>query len=210
MRLGALRSVILLFAVGTALAQPPPGLDGQSAEPQVSAEIRELRSRLSAMVRADQEARLAFDGARAKAVDVENRAEVLRIFEKYGWVTQSLAGTEAAHDFWLLVQHQDADIQQRLLPAMESAAKSGDASMSDYAYLYDRVQVAMEKPQLWGTQTRCEKGKPVLFPVADPAGLSLRRQQLHMPSIRDYLKMDYLVKFCKSIQRLNTTTNQAR
>lgn len=44
----------------------------------------------------------------------------------------------AEHNFWLLVQHQALDIKRRLLPALESAVKSGDAYMSEYAYLYDR------------------------------------------------------------------------
>jgi hypothetical protein len=79
---------------------------------------------------------------------------------------------------------------------MEQAAKSGEASMSDYAYLYDRVQVGLGKPQHWGSQTKCVNGKPVLDPVDDPAGLAQRRKELFMMPIEDYLKMDYLVKFC--------------
>ena len=71
-------------------------------------------------------------------------------------MTNSLAGRDAAHDFWLLVQHQTPDIQRRLLPALEIAAKSGNASMADYAYLYDRVQAGLGKPQRWGNTVKCE------------------------------------------------------
>jgi hypothetical protein len=130
------------------------------------------------------------------AVDAKDRDEVLRIFDRYGWVTNSLAGKDAAHNFWLLVQHQTPEIQQRLLPALEKAANRGDASMSDYAYLYDRVQMGLHKPQHWGTQARCEKGKPELYPVDDLAGLDARRKELFMPPVREYLQMDYLVKAC--------------
>lgn len=167
-------------------------------EPQYPEEIRELRGQLNAMVKEEQDARLAFDQARAEAADTKNRPEVLRIFDRHGWVTYSLAGKDAAHNFWLLVQHQTPEIQRRLLPALEKAAKSGNASMSDYAYLYDRVQIGMGRLPLWGTQTKCENGKPVLAPVADPAGLDLRRQELFMQPIREYLRMDYLLKFCKA------------
>jgi hypothetical protein len=167
-------------------------------EPQYPEEIRELRTQLSAMLKEEQDARLAFDEARTEAADRKNRPEVLHIFDRYGWVTYSLAGKDAAHNFWLLVQHQTSDIQQRLLPALEEAAKSGDASMSDYAYLYDRVQIGIGRLQLWGTQTNCKNGKPVLAPVADPARLDVRRQELFMLPIREYLRMDYLVRFCKA------------
>lgn len=114
-------------------------------------------------------------------------------------MTNSLAGKAAAHEFWLLVQHQTPEIQQRLLPALEKAAKSGDASMSDYAYLYDRVQMGMGKPQHWGSQMKCKGGKPVLYPVDDPAGLDARRKPLFMPSIGEYLANDYIVKSCAQL-----------
>jgi hypothetical protein len=116
-------------------------------EPQYPEEIRELRTQLSAMVKEEQDARLAFDQARAEEADTKNRPEVLRIFDQHGWMTYSLAGKDAAHNFWWLVQHQAPEIQQRLLPALEKAAKSGNASMSDYAYFYDRVQIGMGKLQ---------------------------------------------------------------
>ena len=166
------------------------------ALPDYPEEIRKLREQLRAMVKDDQVARLNYAGARIEATDLKNRSEVLAIFDRYGWVTNSLAGKEAAHGFWLLVQHQTPQIQRRLLPALEKAAKAGEASMSDYAYLYDRIQAGLGKPQHWGTQTRCEKRKPVLYPVDDPAGLEARRQELFMPSVRDYLKMEYLVRSC--------------
>lgn len=165
-------------------------------EPEYPQEIRTLREKLRTMVKEDQEARLEFNQARMEAADAKNRQEVLRIFGRYGWVTNSLAGKDAAHNFWLLVQHQPPEVQQRLLPALEKAAKGGNASMADYAYLYDRVQMGLGKPQHWGTQAKCEDGKPVLYPVDDPAGLDTRRKELFMLPIRDYLQMDFLVKFC--------------
>ena len=165
-------------------------------EPDYPQEIRAVRQQLRAMVAQDQDARLAFNQARMEAVDAKNRSEVLRIFDRYGWVTNSLAGKDAAHNFWLLVQHQAPEIQQRLLPALEKAAKDGNASMSDYAYLYDRVQTGLGKPQHWGTQAKCEKGKPVLYPVDDRSGLDVRRKELFMPPVREYLQMEYLIKSC--------------
>jgi len=159
-------------------------------------EVRALRERLKAMVKEDQDVRMAFDGSRMADDDEKNRPEVLRIFEQFGWPPSSLIGRDAGHDFWLLVQHQTPEIQRRLLPELEKAAKAGQASMSDYAYLYDRVQVGLGKPQHWGTQVKCANGKPVLDPVDDRAGLAQRRKELYMLPIADYLKADYLVKLC--------------
>ena len=166
------------------------------AEPDYPPAIRALRDHLRSMVAQDQEARLSLNQAGMETADAENRREVLRIFDRYGWVTNSLAGKDAAHNFWLLIQHQTPVIQQRLLPALEKAAKDGNASMSDYAYLYDRVQMGLDKPQHWGTQAKCEKGRPMLYAVDDLAGLDARRKQLFMPPIGEYLQTDYMVKFC--------------
>jgi hypothetical protein len=159
-------------------------------------EITQLRMQLAAMVKEEQSARMAFDDARMKAADDKNRPEVLRIFEHYGWPKSSVTGADAARDFWLLVQHQTPEIQRRMLPEMEKAAKSGEASMSDYAYLYDRVQVGLGKPQRWGSQVQCKDGKPGLHPVEDPDGLDQRRKELFMMPIAEYLKLDYIVKSC--------------
>jgi hypothetical protein len=142
---------------------------------------------------------MTFDQARWEAVDAKNRAEVLRIFDRYGWVTTSLAGKDGTHNFSLLVQHQTPEIQQRLLPALEKAARDGNASMSDYTYLYDRVQMGLGKPQHWGTQAKCENGKPVLYPIDDPAGLDTRRRELFMLPVREYLQQDYMIKACAQI-----------
>jgi hypothetical protein len=178
----------------------PPGtqvtLATKLMEPDYPPNIRELRRNLRSMVTADQEARMAFDEKRQAEMDRKHRGFVLRIFDQYGWVTHSLAGKDAAHDFWLLVQHQEPEMQRRMLPALEQAARRNDASMSDYAYLYDRVQIGVGKPQRWGTQVKCEAGKPVLSPVEDPANLDARRKELFMMPIADYLRMDYLRQFC--------------
>jgi hypothetical protein len=166
------------------------------SKPRYPAEIVALRAKLHGMVEQDQAARLAFDEKKTNDIDTGNRPELLRIYNHYGWVTNSLAGKDAAHDFWLLVQHQPLDIQQRMLPALKAAAGKGDASMADYAYLYDRVQMGRGKPQHWGTQVKCHDGKPSLYPVDDPAGLDGRRKELFMLPASDYLRADYLVKLC--------------
>lgn len=170
-------------------------------EPKYAKNIQALRTQLSELVKQDQDARLALDEARMKIADAKSSPELLRIFDRYGWVTNSLAGKAAAHNFWLLVQHQEPELQQRFLPALENAAHNGDASMSDYAYLYDRVQVGQGKQQRWGTQVECRECKPELPPVEAPASLDARRKDLFLLPIGEYLKSDYLVKLCAQAKK---------
>ncbi len=47
--------------------------------------------------------------------------------------------------------------------------------------------MGLDKPQYWGSQLKCQDGKPALYP---------RRKELFMPPIGEYLAMDYIVKAC--------------
>jgi hypothetical protein len=158
-----------------------------------SKEILALQSSLNEMVEKDQAVRkeVPILQSRMKQVDDGNYPELLNIYEKYKWPLISVVGRTAAHNYWLLVQHQEPEFQRRVLPDMQRAFDAGEASAVDYAYLYDRVMFLQGKPQHWGTQGDCKNGKAVLAPVDDPAGLEQRRKDLHlMPvSIDEYLKL---------------------
>jgi len=156
-------------------------------------EVVALQSELDEMAKEDQAARkeVPILESKVKQVDGKNYAELLRIYEKYKWPPISVVGRAAAHNYWLLVQHQTPEFQRRVLPEMRRAVEAGEASKADYAYLYDRVMSGEGKPQHWATQTACKNGKAVLAPVDDPAGLEQRRKDLQlMPAaVDDYLKL---------------------
>jgi hypothetical protein len=160
-------------------------------QPHYPPEIVSLQERIRAMVDEDQAVRNVerISESRMDEVDRKHRAAVEEIFARHGWPARSVVGKPAAHQFWLLVQHQPLEVQRRMLPAMEQAMRKGEASMGDYAYLYDRIQVGEAKPQRWGTQVKCVNSLPVLSPVEDPAGLDERRRELRLPPMREYLKL---------------------
>ena len=169
--------------------------------PTYSPEIRDLQERLKQMLKVDQAVRtgdsISFE--KMAAADAAHRSEVLRIHEKYGWPAISLVGKEASSNYWLLVQHQDLELQRQLLPDLERAANLGEASKSNFAYLFDRVQVNSGKPQHWGSQAACKDGKPELSPVDDPAGLAQRRKELFMIPVDRYLKS--MEPMCAAMKR---------
>jgi hypothetical protein len=169
--------------------------------PTYSQEIRDLQERLRQMVKIDQSVRTGGSISLEKmvATDAAHRSELLRIHEKYGWPAISLVGKEASSNYWLLVQHQDLELQRKLLPDLERAANRGEASKSNFAYLFDRVQVNSGKPQHWGSQATCKDGKPELSPVDDPAGLAQRRKELFMIPLDRYLKS--MEPMCAAMKR---------
>jgi hypothetical protein len=117
-----------------------------------------LQSELSEMVKEDQAVRneVPMLESKLKKVDENNYPEILRIYEKYRWPRISVLGRTATHNYWLLVQHQEARFQQQVLPDMQRAVEEGEASKVDYAYLYDRLMSNQGKPQHWGTQADCK------------------------------------------------------
>jgi uncharacterized protein DUF6624 len=155
-----------------------------------SKEITDLQAGLKKMVVDDQAVRVKspISWEEVQRVDEKHYPELVRIYEHYGWPRISVVGEDAAHNYWLLVQHSKEEFQAKVLPELKRAVDDGDASKVDYAYLYDRVMVRSGKPQRWGTQGgACENGKTSLDPVDDTAGLAQRRKELHLMPIDQYL-----------------------
>ena len=65
---------------------------------------------------------------------------------------------------------------------IEAAVKAGEASPDHFAYLYDRVAVAENRPQRFGTQFRDTDP----FPIEDEAHVDERRASVGLPSMAVY------------------------
>jgi uncharacterized protein DUF6624 len=152
----------------------------------------QLQRELLALMEEDQAARKAAIGnmtvpslqARIMEVDAKTTARMKDVIAKQGWPGKSLVGESAAHAAWLLVQHADADraFQKQCLALIEKAAESGEVTKSDYAYLYDRVAVAENRPQRYGTQYG--NGKP--HPIEDEAHVDERRKAVGLGTMAEY------------------------
>src|SRR3546814_4825245 len=106
-----------------------------------------------------------------------------------GWPTISAVGEKASHAAWLLAQHADDDpaLQVRALRLMEPLAKAGEASKSNYAYLYDLVMLKLAGKQRYATQFGgCETGQAIR---------PLRRSEEHTSELQSLMRNSYAV-FC--------------
>jgi hypothetical protein len=158
-------------------------------EEPATPDIVRLQTELKQMAEEDQAVRneQPMSTRRVQEVTRKHRPAIDRIYIAYGLPTDSRVGRSAANAFWLLVQHQDLELQKKLLPVLEQAAGKGEISSQNFAYLYDRVMIGEGKEQRWGTQISCLDGKPVLDPIVDPEGLEQRRRVLYLPPIDVYL-----------------------
>ena len=112
-----------------------------------------------------------------RRVDTGNTRWLADLVATRGWPGRTLAGPDGAEAAWLLAQHADLDpeLQRTFLEALRGAVADGEASPANLAYLEDRVRVADERPQLYGTQFTVTDGDFVPCPIEDPQRLDERR-----------------------------------
>ena len=124
-------------------------------------------------------------------VDANNREALKAIIAEYGFPTAKMVGSEAMKGVFFIIQHADRDPewQRDQLPHIKEAVDRGDLDASDYAYLYDRIQVNAGNPQRYGSQFRKvdkEAGIAELAEVENPDQLDRRRMEMGMMPIRLY------------------------
>jgi hypothetical protein len=115
---------------------------------------------------------------RLEPIDRANLAELLKLLPPAGWFSFSQFGRPAAEAAFHVVQHGDTATQQRVLPSIEALAKVGEADPESFAKMYDRVAVALGRPQRYGTQFHCIDGFTTPFPLEDPADVEARRRAI--------------------------------
>jgi hypothetical protein len=122
-------------------------------------------------------------------VDQENRDRLQEIIEKYGWPTNSLVGKDGAQAAWVIAQHADdaPKFQRQCLDLMEKLPKE-EVSKIDVAYLTDRVLLAENKKQIYGTQFNYTNGKWEPKPLEDARNVDKRRAEVGLKPLAEYVK----------------------
>ena len=134
--------------------------------------------------------------SRIVTVDEFNTSELEKMLQGRGWFRDDLDGEGAAHKAWLIAQHADRnpEFQIKALALIEAEFGSPGVSKSNYAYLYDRVQMrftdgldASKRIQRYGTQGRCiGKGLWEPFPVEDPERIDEVRADVGLGTMAEY------------------------
>ena len=159
-------------------------------EYSLTPEIVAIRQQLDTLAKDDK-------AVREKAVIDERETERLSeqatpilesIFASYGWPRISVFGTQASNNFWLLVQHQSLPVQKGMLDALRKAVDAGEAVMWNYAYLFDRIAISEGRPQRWGTQSRCENKRAILYPIDDASLIEQRRREIGLRSLAESIE----------------------
>ena len=125
-----------------------------------------------------------------KETFIQNTELLKKIFAEYGYPNYDKVGKEGAKNFWLCVQHSDHDLkfQQDVLKKMKKEVRRKKADPSNFAFLTDRVNINLGKPQLYGTQLEYDEHKAA-FPknLKNPERVNNRRKSVGLEPIEDYL-----------------------
>ncbi len=122
--------------------------------------------------------------------DDELTAELKRIVAEKGWPDIRLVGLGASENAALVLAHsRDHDFQRELLPKLQQLAGEGRILGSQVAGLIDKILVAEDKPQRFGSQFRFANGRGEMLPVEDPEHLEERRAQYLLAPMAEYKKM---------------------
>jgi len=166
-----------------------------------------LKQELAAMRRTDQVIRLKMDSVEKKAgmdaliasplavemreTDKRNQARLITIINQYGWPGRSLVGKAGATTAFLIIQHADAEMQQKYLPLVQKAAAQGELEKSAAALLQDRVLMGQGKPQLYGSQLapNAETKKYEFYTIEDEAHVDERRASVGLGPLAEYAKL---------------------
>lgn len=129
-------------------------------------------------------------------VDESNTEELRKMLEGRNWFRDDKDGRGAANDAWLIAQHADRnpDFQRDVLEMIEAELGAPGVSKTNYAYLYDRVQIRAgdgvdgPKPlQRYATQGRCVgPGTWEPFPFENPEQIDAKRAEVGLGTLDEY------------------------
>lgn len=123
-------------------------------------------------------------------LDIENKRKLENIVQKYGWPGITLIGFETSYSLFLIIQHQDVEVQLKYLPLIQEKFEQGELIIGTYQMLMDRISMRQNSEQLYGTQT-CydfETKKYYLCPLFNPDSINERLYNLGLGSFEKSYK----------------------
>lgn len=124
-------------------------------------------------------------------IDEANQKALLEMLPPEGWFTISRYGKEASRAAFLIVQHGNVELWRRFVPVLEPLAAKGEVEPSQYALMYDRLEMTEGRKQRYGSQMSCKAGKWIPAPIEAPDGLDARRAKLSMEPYASYLAKNF-------------------
>lgn len=119
-------------------------------------------------------------------LDAINLQEVEGIIEAYGYPGRSLVGNLSATALYI-IQRADLETQEKYLPILKTAAEEHEILRSELAYIVDKIRMAKEEPQVYGTQIiRTSNGMLDFYRIEAPESVNERRRKVDLLPLEEY------------------------
>ncbi len=118
---------------------------------------------------------------------VNNFGQLQSFIALHGWPGKSLVGKDGAEAAWMIAQHANhiPTGQKEIIPLLKKSVDEGEAEMSHYAHLYDRVQANFKKPQRYGTLRWKNPETQIwgIYTLEDSSKVNVYRAEAGLPPI---------------------------
>ena len=121
----------------------------------------------------------------------ENLAELEALINSKGWPMISMVGPEAAGAAFYILQHSNADSQQKYIEVFRKACMEKEGNWNQYALMFDRMRMNQNLPQKYGTHFILDNrttGKNILYPLEDETKVDEWRKEIGLEPLDDYLR----------------------
>ncbi len=131
-----------------------------------------------------------------KFIDSINLIKVLNFIDTFGWRGPDEIGRQGSEALFLVIQHSNTKTQERYFPILKDAVNKGKASPQSLALMEDRISVAKNGYQIYGSQLYLDSsGKYKVSPIKDEKNVNLRRKEVGLQPIEEYLKIYYQIEY---------------
>jgi hypothetical protein len=131
---------------------------------------------------------MAFASIKEK-INKQNVKDLEELVNKKGWPKISNVGENAASAAYLIIQHSTIELQKKYISEIKKLCEENEAKWSNYAYMYDRIQMNENKPQKYGSQLRYneEKKSYELYKLEDESKVDEWRKEVGLGNLAGYL-----------------------
>lgn len=123
--------------------------------------------------------------------DAQNEQKITEILDNRGWLGPDSIGERGSLTLFLVIQHAAIETQEKYLPMMQEAAKTGNANPANLALLEDRIAMRQGKKQIYGSQIMIdpETGEYYVSPIENPDNVDKRRAEVGLQPMADYISI---------------------
>jgi len=121
----------------------------------------------------------------------KNLEELELLLQEKGWPKRSQVGPAAAGAAFFVIQHSNAEAQQKYISMFEKRCRENEADCNQYALMFDRMRMNQNLPQRFGTHHYLDPaaGKTdELYPLEDETTVDEWRKEIGLEPLNDYLK----------------------